>query len=265
MNTKKSEVDPWWKWSEYLSDKMIFITDESFRSIETIGFCFVTFPSHELADACKKLLTNSTIRGRQLHVSWAETNNKVCLNWLNQSFEEDNTDLEIKKKKIKTMRYEGKDELMFVLHNIQIEDEEVMSKVTTLYVSNLPVTVDDDILHGLMLQFGDIVKVNLFSPLFFLIVTVFASNLQIRSDFWTLQNTKFKISFFSSVGDNQRSTHWRIAWICFRRVSRTRSLSPRYQTFEWHWVSRSKIKCCFGQTFAVYREKSHYSSRKHLQ
>jgi hypothetical protein len=81
------------------------------------------------------------------------------------------------------MRYEGKDELMFVLHNIQIEDEEVMSKVTTLYVSNLPVTVDDDILHGLMLQFGDIVKVNLFSPLFFLIVTVFASNLQIRSDF----------------------------------------------------------------------------------
>jgi RNA recognition motif-containing protein len=79
------------------------------------GFCFVTFPSHELADACKKILSSSTVRGRQLHVSWAETNNKI-------------------------------------------EDEEVMAKVTTLFVSNLPVTVDDDILHGLMLQFGDIVK-----------------------------------------------------------------------------------------------------------
>eukprot|EP00028_Trichosphaerium_sp_Am-I-7-wt_P010499 CAMPEP_0168523668 /NCGR_PEP_ID=MMETSP0405-20121227/10134_1 /TAXON_ID=498012 /ORGANISM="Trichosphaerium sp, Strain Am-I-7 wt" /LENGTH=504 /DNA_ID=CAMNT_0008545613 /DNA_START=44 /DNA_END=1558 /DNA_ORIENTATION=- len=38
------------------------------------GFCFITYHSHELADACKKILYESYLKGRQLNVSWAETN-----------------------------------------------------------------------------------------------------------------------------------------------------------------------------------------------
>jgi len=43
------------------------------------GFCFVTFISHPVADACKKLLTASSISGRPLNVSWAETTLTVKL------------------------------------------------------------------------------------------------------------------------------------------------------------------------------------------
>eukprot|EP01130_Rhizamoeba_saxonica_P016746 TRINITY_DN779_c0_g1_i2.p1 TRINITY_DN779_c0_g1~~TRINITY_DN779_c0_g1_i2.p1 ORF type:complete len:513 (-),score=146.04 TRINITY_DN779_c0_g1_i2:325-1863(-) len=37
------------------------------------GFCFVTFKDYTFAEACKKILTASSIGGRQLNVSWADS------------------------------------------------------------------------------------------------------------------------------------------------------------------------------------------------
>jgi len=83
------------------------------------GFCFVTFETHEQADACKKILTVSQIKGRQLNVSWAES----------------------------TANRETKD-----------VDDDTMSKVTTLYVSNISTSVQEEILRSLFTQFGEVVK-----------------------------------------------------------------------------------------------------------
>jgi RNA recognition motif-containing protein len=40
------------------------------------GFCFVTFPTHEVAEAAKKILMQSQIQGRSLNISWAENINR---------------------------------------------------------------------------------------------------------------------------------------------------------------------------------------------
>jgi RNA recognition motif-containing protein len=43
------------------------------------GFCFVTFPTHEVAEAAKKILMQSQIQGRSLNISWAENINRVSV------------------------------------------------------------------------------------------------------------------------------------------------------------------------------------------
>lgn len=76
------------------------------------GFCFVQFTTHTRADQARKILIQSTIKGKPLNVAWAD----------NRATE----DL----------------------------DEDVMSKVKTLYVSNISITVTEQVLVSLFSEYG---------------------------------------------------------------------------------------------------------------